>query len=93
MSKIDDAVQVKARHAIDKVHKELSKEAIRHITIGKMMYNPINADTTNICSTGCKPNSWKLNYPALALLVNGGFNVDYASIMAGPYAEILKGGF
>ena len=65
-SKIDDAIQVKARHAIDKVQKELSEEAVRHITRAKMMYRPINDDITNIRSTGCKPKSWELNYPALA---------------------------
>ena len=43
-SEIDDAVQVKARHAIDKVQKELSEEAVRHITGAKMMYKPINDD-------------------------------------------------
>ena len=66
-SEIDDAVQVKARHAIDKVQKELSEEAVRHITTAKMMYKPINDDITNIRSTGCKPKSWELNYPALVL--------------------------
>ena len=71
-SKIDDALQVKARHAIDKVHKELSEEAVRHITTGKMMYKSINDDITNICSTGCKLKSWELNYQALAFLMNGG---------------------
>ena len=30
MSKIDDATQVKAHHVIDKVHKELLEEDIRH---------------------------------------------------------------
>ena len=45
------------------------------------MYKPINDDITNICSTGCKPKSWELNYPALAFLMNGGYYVDYASIM------------
>ena len=71
MSKTDDAVQVKAHHAIDKVHKELQEEAIRHITTAKMMYKLINDDITNICSTGCKPKSWELNYPASASLMNG----------------------
>ena len=52
-------------HAIDKVHKELSEETIRHITTAKVIYKPINADITNIRSTGCKPKSWELNYPAL----------------------------
>ena len=33
MSKIDNAIQVKACHAINKVHKE----AVRHITTAKMM--------------------------------------------------------
>ena len=37
-SKIDNAVQIKVCHAIDKVHKELSEEAIRHTTTAKMMY-------------------------------------------------------
>ena len=45
------------------------------------MYKPINDDITNIRSTGCKPKSWELNYPALAVLMNGGYYVDYASIM------------
>ena len=45
------------------------------------MHKLINDDITNICSTGYKPKSWKLNYPALASLMNGGYYVDYASIM------------
>ena len=80
-SKIDNAVQVNACHAIDKVHEELSEEAVRHITTAKMMYKPINDDITNIRSTGCKPKFWELNYPSLASLMNGGYYVDYASIM------------
>ena len=81
-SKINDAVQVKARHAIDKVQKELSEKAVRHITTAKMMYKPINDDinVSNIRSTGCKPKSWELDYPALAFLMNGRYYVDYASI-------------
>ena len=63
------------------MQKELSEEAVRHITRAKMMYKPINDDITNIRSTGCKPKSWELNYPALAFLMNGGYYVDYASIM------------
>ena len=51
MSKIDDTLQVKARYAINKVHKELLGEAIRHITTAKIMYKPINADITNIRSS------------------------------------------
>ena len=71
-SKTDDVTKVEALHAIDKVHKELSEEAIRHkITTAKMMYKIINDDITNICSTGCKPKSWELNYPALTFIMNG----------------------
>ena len=36
-SKFEDAVQVKARHTIDNVHKELSKGVTRHITTAKKM--------------------------------------------------------
>ena len=63
------------------MHKELSEEAVRHMSATKMMYKPINDDITSIRSTGCKPKSWELNYPALAFLMNGGYYVDYASIM------------
>ena len=74
MFKSDDTIQAKAYHAIDKVHKQLSGEAIIHITTAKMMHKPVNTDITNICSTGCKPK----NYPAL---MNGGYYVDHANIM------------
>ena len=66
---------------VDELQKRLPEEAIRHITAAKVIYKPIDAAIYNIRSTGCKPKSWELNYPALAFLLNGGYYADYASIM------------
>ena len=44
------------------------------------MYKPMEG-IFNIRSSGCKPKSWELNYPALAFLLNGGYYADYAGIM------------
>ena len=45
---------------------------------------------SDISSTGCKPKSWKLNYPAL---LNGRYYADYASIMStmGGYITLFLG--
>ena len=51
------------------MQKELSDEAVRHITRAKVMY------------IGCKPKSWEFNYPALAFLLNGGYYIDQDNIM------------
>ena len=77
----EDTIQVKARYAIDKVYKQLPDEALRHLTKAKVMYKPMNAGISNIRSTGCQLKSWELNYPAITFLMNGGYYVDYASIM------------
>ena len=45
------------------------------------MYKPMDTAVCNIRSSGCKPKSWELNYPALAFLLNGGYYADYASIL------------
>ena len=71
---------MKVLQVLDKLQKQLPEEAIGHITAAKVIYKPIDAGISNICSTGCKPKSWELNYPALVLL-NGGYYADYASIM------------
>lgn len=76
----EDAIQVKACQALEKVQKQLSEEAVRHITRAKVTYKPMEG-ISNIRSSGCKPKSWELNYPALAFLLNGGYYVDYVSIM------------
>ena len=67
----EDTIQVKACYAIDKVYKQLPDEALRHLTKAKVMYKPMNAGISNIRSTGCKPKSWGLNYPAITFLMNG----------------------
>ena len=36
----EDAIQAKTRLAIEKMQKELSDEAVRHITRAKVMYKP-----------------------------------------------------
>ena len=77
----EDAIQAKTRLAIEKMQKKLSDEAVRHITRAKVMYKPMDTGISNIRSSGCKPKSWELNYPALAFLLNGGYYTDYASIM------------
>ena len=77
----EDAIQAKTRLAIEKMQKELSDEAVRHITRAKVMYKPMDTGISNIRSSGCMPKSWELNYPALAFLLNGGYYTDYASIM------------
>ena len=69
---------MKAFRALEKV-KLLFEEAAKHITKAKVMYKP--EGISSIHSSGCKPKSWELNYPALAFLLNGGYYVDYASIM------------
>ena len=74
----EDTIQVKVFRALENV-KVLSEEAAKHITKAKVIYKP--EGISNIPSTGCKPKSWELNYPALAFLLNGGYYVDYASIM------------
>ena len=65
---------MKVFRALEKV-KVLSEEAAKHVTKAKVIYKP--EGISNIPSTGCKPKS----YPALAFLLNGGYYVDYASIM------------
>ena len=80
-SQPEDTIQVKVRQAIEKVQKQLPDEAVRHITRAKVTYKPIDTGISNIRSSGCKPKSWELNYPALAFLLNGGYYADYASIM------------
>ena len=77
----EDIIQVEACRALEKVQKQLSNEAVRHMTRGKVMYKPMDTAISNIRSSGCKPKSWELNYPALAFLLNGGYYADYASIM------------
>ena len=77
----EDAIQAKTRLALEKMQKKLSDEAIRHITRAKVMYKPMDTGISNIRSSGCKPKSWELNYPALACLLNGGYYTGYASIM------------
>ena len=77
----EDTVQVKIRQAFEKVQKNLSEEAIKHITKAKVIYKPMDIGISNIRSTGCKPKSWELNYPALAFLLNGGYYAEYASIV------------
>ena len=72
-------VQMKACQALEKV-KQLSDEASKHVTRAKVMYKPMEG-IFNIRSSGCKPKSWELNYPALAFLLNGGYYADYAGIM------------
>ena len=72
---------MEACRALEKVQKYLSNEAARHITRGKVMYKPMDTAICNIRSSGCKPKSWELNYPALAFLLNGGYYADYASIL------------
>ena len=72
---------MKVRQAIEKVQKQLPDEAVRHITRAKVTYKPIDTGIFNIRSSGCKPKSWELNYPALAFLLNGGYYADHASIM------------
>ena len=59
--------------------KVLSEEAAKRITKAKVIYKP--EGISNIPSTGFKAKSWELNYPVLAFLLNGGYHVDYASIM------------
>ena len=34
------------------------------------MYKLMDTAICNICSSGCKPKSWELNYPALAFLLS-----------------------
>ena len=78
-----DTIQTKVYQALEKARekvKQLSEEALRHITGAKVMYKPMEG-TFNIRSSGCKPKSWELNYPALAFLLNGGYYADYAGIM------------
>ena len=74
----EDTIQVGACLVLEKVQKQLSNEAVRHITRGMVMYKPMDTAISNIHSSSCKPKSWELNYPALAFLLNGGY---YASIM------------
>ena len=78
-----DTIQTKVYQAPEKARekvKQLSEEALRHITGAKVMYKPMEG-IFNIRSSGCKPKSWELNYPALAFLLNGGYYADYAGIM------------
>ena len=75
----EDTVQMKACQALEKV-KQLSDEALKHVTRAKVMYKPMEG-IFNIRSSGCKPKSWELNYPASAFLLNGGYYADYAGIM------------
>ena len=75
----EDTIQVKACRALEKV-KLLSKEAAKHLTRTKVMYKPMEG-ISNIHSSGYKPKSWELNYPTLALLLNGGYYAGYARIM------------
>ena len=80
VNKVDgDTIQTKVCQALEKV-KQLLEEASRHITRAKVMYKPMEG-IFNIRSSGCKPKSWELNYPALAFLVNGGYYADYAGII------------
>ena len=74
-------MQVKVCQAFEKVQKNLSEEAIKHITKAKVIYEPMDIGISNIRSTGCKPKSWELNYPALAFLLNGGYYAEYTSIV------------
>ena len=80
-SQPEDTIQVKVHQVIEKVQKQLPDEAVRHITRAKVTYKPIDTGISNIRSSGCKPKSWELNYPALAFILNGGYYADYASIM------------
>ena len=77
----EDTIQVEAYRALEKVQKQLSNEAVRHMTRGKVMYKLMDTAIYNIHFSGCKPKSWELNYPALAFLLNGGYYANYASIM------------
>ena len=70
---------MKACQALEKV-KQFSDETSKHVTRAKVMYKLMEG-IFNIHSSGCKPKSWELNYPALAFLLNGGYYADYAGIM------------
>ena len=62
----EDTIQLEACQVLEKVQKQLSNEAVRHITREKVMYKPMDTAISNIHSSDCKPKSWELNYPALA---------------------------
>ena len=42
-------------------------------------------------TSGRKPKSWELNYPALAILVNGGYYADYAGVMGSQQCTTAHG--
>ena len=52
-----ETIQAKVCQALEKV-KQLSEEALRHITRAKVMYKPMEG-IFNIRSSGCKPKSWE----------------------------------
>ena len=63
--------------AVRQAGKELSEEERLHITNSTVSFS----SNCRMHTSGKKPKSWKLNYPALAFLVNGGYFADYAGIM------------
>ena len=60
--------------------KKLSEDASNQTTKVKVVYKPMEGIFI-IRSSEYIPKFWELNYPALVILLNGGYYADFAGTM------------